>query len=266
MDKEIAQKLSALTSDFYVRCTHEFSATRQAGWAGWNECLKILREQGFFARDNLDVLDLACGNMRFEKFLLSELESIPFRFFCIDNCDELAALQSFDVANAHFRSANAQLNYQSLDIIEALYEEKNLPALIDAPVCNIALSFGFMHHVPLFSQRTAALVALLEKTRVGGFVIVSFWCFLDDEQFAARARKTHEDALAQLGLPELDQGDCILGFAGKPDAFRYCHSFTSKEIDELLANLTHKITERARFSADGKTGRMNTYVVLERKE
>ena len=67
------------------------------------------------------------------------------------------------------------------------------------PQADISVSFGFMHHVPLPEWRVQLLNSLIEATKSGGFVCVSFWEFLADEGLAAKAYKTHERALAELG-------------------------------------------------------------------
>ena len=57
------------------------------------------------------------------------------------------------------------------------------------PQADISVSFGFMHHVPLPEWRVQLLNSLIEATKPGGFVCVSFWEFLADEGLAAKLIK-----------------------------------------------------------------------------
>lgn len=259
MDVQTARLLCDVTKDFYRRFGDSFSKTRRSAWPGWNPCLEVLRER-LPLDQGISVLDLACGNLRFETFLAQELAPAKAAVFAVDDCDALAC----DAAALAAPGAPAfDLHYQSLDILETLFEGASLPDAIDAPLCDLSVCFGFMHHVPLSEQRAAVLDALVSKTRPGGFVALSFWRFLDDEAYAAKARSEHEQAVRDLDLPPLPDNDCVLGWQGRPGAHRYCHSFTEEELDELAEGVQGRAVEAARFRADGRKGQMNSYVILQ---
>ena len=254
---------------------------------------KTLRSE--HARPALSVLDLACGNLRFEAFLAKELADTDLAFHTADDCDALvkgapwrpdpadgAALgnraagsirwhhQSFDVLaalDAEGRSDGAALDAETPGGDPTLEETPGGgPALAEAlqtPRCDLAVSFGFLHHIPLPRWREEVLAMLAAKVRPGGFVIVSLWRFLENPLLARKAEATHEHALAELGLPPLDAGDRLLGWRDEPGAYRYCHSFTDGEIDALAASVGHAVTEVARFRADGRDGALNSYLVLQ---
>ena len=61
----------------------------------------------------------------------------------------------------------------------------------------------------------------------------------------------------------------IISLDGKTNLglWRYCHHFEELEIDALVAAACEgsKAREVARFSADGKSGAMNRYVVLQKR-
>lgn len=109
-----------------------------------------------------------------------------------------------------------------------------LSALRDIPPCDLCVSFGFLHHVPTFEARAAALRFLLSAARPGGIVAVSLWRFMDDAGLAEKAHATHAEALDELDLPLLDEGDYLLGWQGRSGAWRYCHHFDDAEIDALV--------------------------------
>ena len=244
---------------------------------------KTLRSE--HARPALSVLDLACGNLRFEAFLAKELADTDLAFHTADDCDALVKGAPWrpdpaDGAALGNRAAGSiRWYHQSFDVLAALDAEGRSdgaaldaetpgggPALAEAlqtPRCDLAVSFGFLHHIPLPRWREEVLAMLAAKVRPGGFVIVSLWRFLENPLLARKAEATHEHALAELGLPPLDAGDRLLGWRDEPGAYRYCHSFTDGEIDALAASVGHAVTEVARFRADGRDGALNSYLVLQ---
>lgn len=307
MDRGTAKWLCEITGDFYHLQSASFSNTRHNSWPGWDKCLAVLEDFGFFDAFHacggspasadlqanfqagasagastgassdapafsdalsssaspvrpLSVLDLACGNLRFETYLASALAPLPMEFFAVDNCDSLARGE-----NAVFEDATSMLQYQNLDVLRALYDGACLGELLQAPPCDLSVAFGFMHHVPLGSWREEILRALVGRTRSGGYIAVSFWRFLHDDAFAAKASAEHERAVSELHLPPLDAGDYMLGWKNTPGVFRYCHHFEDAELDRLVASVDDVAQEVARFCADGRTGEMNAYVILRAK-
>lgn len=294
MDTKFAQMLCQLNNDFYRDQAVSFSDTRHAKWPGWERCLKAVSSV-FLDQSNSVVLDVACGNLRFEKFLASQLSERQIQVWALDSCDELLpqtcaetlvekvnadtlskkerahitektdavdAPAAPDVAGAHL-----QINYLHCDVMEAIESSKAFTYGI--PQADISVSFGFMHHVPLPEWRVQLLNSLIEATKPGGFVCVSFWEFLADEGLAAKACKTHERALAELGpvwgfsSADFNDGDFLLGWRNTPGAYRYCHSFSTSEVDALIATISHRAECVARFRADGRTETLNEYIVLQ---
>ena len=284
MDTKFAQMLCQLNNDFYRDQAVSFSDTRHAKWPGWERCLKAVSSV-FLDQSNSVVLDVACGNLRFEKFLASQLSERQIQVWALDSCDELLpqtcaetlvekvnadtlskkerahitektdavdAPAAPDVAGAHL-----QINYLHCDVMEAIGSSKAFTYGI--PQADISVSFGFMHHVPLPEWRVQLLNSLIEATKPGGFVCVSFWEFLADEGLAAKACKTHERALAELGpvwgfsSADFNDGDFLLGWRNTPGAYRYCHSFSTSEVDALIATISHRAECVARFRADCRT-------------
>jgi SAM-dependent methyltransferase len=183
---------------------------------------------------------LACGNLRFEDFLTSALPETSFAFHAVDNCDSLVPPMS-------------NVSYQSLDILDAPQNSSCLNDRLAAPLCDLSVSFGFLHHVPFREYREEVLASLVRQTRPGGFVIVSLWQFLNDEALAKRAQTTHERALEELGLPALDNDDYLLGWKNLPGTYRYCHHFSESEIDRLIESVAPKATRAAALSASATT-------------
>ena len=231
MDNATIEALRRLDEEFY-RAHHEsFSASRGSAWPGWE------RVAGHLAPGKL--LDVACGNLRFERFLRERRGASAFEFTCLDSCGELAADRD-------------GITFTECDVIDLLVKGEALPGGFDS-----AVSFGFMHHVPSRELREKLLRALVESVRSGGTVAVSFWRFMRDERLVEKARRTTAEALGALDV-NLEEGDYLLGWNDLPGAYRYCHHFDDDEIDALAQGLD--VLDR--FDADGRTGALNTYLVL----
>ena len=254
MRKETAERLSLLTGEFYARTSASFSATRSAPWEGWQRVLDEMRsDEG--CSYGLRVLDLACGNLRFERFLAKAWQPGPVEAFAVDACDELALAD--DVSGVAVR-------YQHLDVVEALSREAGLASSLVASDCDLSVCFGFMHHLPLPEQRLRVLEALIECARPGGIVAVSFWQLSKSERLLRKAHETTAAAADALGLDDLGAGDYLLGWQDRTDVVRYCHDFCEADIDELALAVAPQAKEIARFSADGATHGLNRYLLLRR--
>lgn len=218
--------------------------------------LDFVREAERPCDGHLRILDLACGNLRFGRFAAEGFPGMTINLFAVDNCDELACREGVTQRDS------LHLSYQNLDIAEALFGRGQLANALDAPACDVCVAFGFMHHLPLPAQRAEALATLVDRARPGGVVAASFWRFLSDPGLAAKAQESTARARAELGLPKLDAGDCVLGWRGEMGAWRYCHSFSEEEVDALAAHVAKRAEVIARFSADGRGGALNEYLML----
>jgi hypothetical protein len=256
MQAQTANILRQLNNRFYREQSASFAATRGRPWQGWTRVVACAEDLASAngATAGVTVFDLACGNLRFENYLLQCWPQAPLEFYAVDCCEALLP-------------GKPLVHFQDLDIIARLIAGRRISDAITAPACELAVCFGFMHHIPASRLRIEALRCLIAHTAPGGYAAVSFWQFMEDEAFAARVPKVHEQALANLGLaPEsLDEGDYLRGWQGKPGAYRYCHSFSDTQIDHLVAAVGKEARPVARFKADGKSGRLNAYVVFKRE-
>ena len=57
-----------------------------------------------------------------------------------------------------------------------------------------------------------------------------------------------------------------MGWQDERDAFRFCHHASDAEIDMLVEAVSSRAHVVARYNADGASGRLNQYVVLEKGE
>lgn len=271
MQKDIALKLNELNARFYTRACASFSETRQSPWPGWERLFQVAGHHFGIADSSeaaphkesrpLRVLDLACGNLRFERALSQHFNDESLSLCAVDSCDALLAKGPEGLPIA----------YRHLDIVSELLEGSGLQALDDWPAFDLVCSFGFMHHVPGFENRLALLRAMAEHARRGALVVVSFWRFMADEKLAAKAHETTSRALpllAEEGLlqSDLEENDFLIGWQEESNLFRYCHHFDENELDRLVEGLQDSMRLITRFKADGRTEDLNHYLVFEVKE
>ena len=88
-------------------------------------------------------------------------------------------------------------------------------------------------------------------------------------RLARKAEASHAAALAQLEgsvalAAQLEPGDRFLGWQDEPGLWRWCHSFDDAQADELAASVCDAASEEARFRSDGKTGRLNLYLIFRK--
>lgn len=251
-----AERLSRITSEFYAQQAQSFSATRQAPWQGWQKCLDAMPQ--LLSGEKPSVLDVGCGNLRFARFLYDEAGIVPAKYFAVDNCKPL--VESGD-AGAHV----SELAFIELDVIKSLLDN-TLPSELTVPSCDLVVAFGFLHHVPGAEKRLQLLRTLLEKAKPGGYVCVSFWQFMNSQKLAVKAQETTVQGLRALGIDasELEEHDYLIGWQDKANTWRYCHHFSQKELDELLASFGFDVQICTQFSADGKENNLNRYVILQR--
>lgn len=315
---QVIRKLNDLTSDFYAREAASFSATRQAPWHGWERVWKLITAHDAVQNPfpshaarvpdddtgdsgaPLTILDLGCGNLRFERFL-AERTNAPLRVTALDNCPDLASpeIGALSAAIPHsLRSSSAAsktkeedasgqganppektiVDLRALDIVESLLDGTFADRL-PRNSHDLAVAFGLMHHLPTFALRARVLEGLLGSLRPGGFAVVSFWQFLNDPRLAAKAATVTAEGRAAHCLPTFHENDFLLGWQHAEGVYRFCHHTTEDEIDALLAAIREPsapstsgcasaaplpFREIARFSADGKLGNLNRYLILQR--
>lgn len=256
MDTATAGTLAHLTSTFYEQVAPSFSATRQAPWQGWQ---RVIDEMETPHAHTLTVLDLACGNLRFERFLGEALASGRIaaqraHVRALDCCDALVHDAS---------PASVEVNYTHLDVAETLLAGADLGAYVGKGTFDLSVCFGFLHHLAMPEHRTRVLTALAQSLAPGGIAAVTFWQLSQSPRLLAKAQATTAQAAQALDLHGLATGDYLLGWQDRTDVLRYCHDFSEEEIDALADAVSPYARERARFSADGATGTLNRYLVLQ---
>lgn len=259
-----AAHLGELTRAFYERTHDSFSATRQSAWRGWDELWNMIGpalEARAAKANGLRIADIACGNLRFLRFLQQKTKA-PLEVHAFDENKPL--LKEGLRALLDASDGRARVHEQPCDIEAALREGRDFLAGTDP--CDLAVSFGFMHHLPLAGQREELLRLMAAHTAAGGFLAASFWRFADDARLREKAEEATMRARRAGVVGDLAAGDYLLGWQDDAEAFRFCHHFTEAEIDALSVSLADEADEVARFSADGKSGSLNRYAVWRRHD
>lgn len=260
MNLDTARYLNALNEEFYREVHESFSATRSVSWPGWKRALIHVDCARRGEEKPLRVLDLACGNMRFEAFLREALPEASLEAHCVDNCLALA-------------EPSLAQRFTGFDVVEWLFSEssQSLSEAVGAEPCDLAVCFGFFHHVPTQRARLRLLYSLMAALKPGGIAVVSFWRFMENQRLASKASVSHEKFLRLheargLDRAQLEAGDYLLAWQDRGDVCRYCHHFTSDEVSNLLAHLDGEADLLDRYYEDGRDGMTNEYLVLRRRE
>lgn len=253
MDLTTAKKLIELNTQFYATNSESFAQTRSNPWEGWQKVFDFIKDDLMKYADlndnSLEVNDFACGNMRFEKYLCNQLKNLKISVNAYDNC-EMSIIHGIDL----------NLNFVKTDILNALINN-----LTDGfNLANLTVSFGFMHHIPTSFLRQCLMQMLINSTQKQGFIVISFWEFAKDENTYAKAARTTNEYKNINQIPDFEDNDFIIGWKNIPNAYRYCHSFTKYEVDNLILKNIDNIRLITEFLADGKDGKRNRYLILQR--
>jgi SAM-dependent methyltransferase len=190
------------------------------------------------------VLDVGCGNGRFGAYLAARLGG-ELSYLGLDASAEL-----LDLARRR-----GGLPTDTTLLHRDLVAEPAAEAL-PAGRHSLVAAFGLLHHVPSFERRCELLGALAGRAEPGGRLALSIWRFGAFERF----RHKQVPFPAPLDSADLEPGDALLSFGEGPGVVRYCHFLDADEIDRLLESTALPCLDR--FSADGREGELNEYLVL----
>ena len=262
MRDQTVAALDRLNRDFYEAHGGRFDQTRMAPWSGWSS-LAALEATGDGGGSRLRVADLGCGNGRFATFLASTVG--PLSYLGLERSWVLArtcrARLSSDVALG-------TKTHHLVAVADLLADQQWLrPRSFDLVVC-----FGVLHHVPSRKRRRLLIERSFDLVRDGGWLVLTFWQFLDEPSIAKRcidSRGALESELLPADVAaDLEGTDRLLpwGDPGKEGparaSSRYCHHTTDDEAKSLVDGLAS--SEQRLWRSDGRTGRLNLYVELRR--
>lgn len=227
------KRLLSLNQKFYLNFAQDFALTRQGFWTGFERLTPLVKK---------NVLDIACGNLRFKKFL--DTKQIAYQSYL-----------GIDANLSLLQSSKEQENfYQQIEILETLEHDGDWRELLRKRISwESVFCLAFFHHVPSKEWREKFILQLWSLVAKGGFLTVSFWQFA----FLEEGRK--------LIVRDLGDNDFLLAWGGQEKILRYCHHFSDKEINywrDILVKNNGEVA--ADFCADGKSGKMNRYLVWKK--
>lgn len=259
MQKGLIKALNQLNQDFYTQISEDFSASRNFSWQGWTEIIKYLPK-----KENLKVLDIACGNGRFVEFLKKNLHG-SFSYLGLDNSNELLKIAQNQFKEQQFEFFDLIKNYLVKEKIILNTQEK----------FDLIVSFGLSHHLPSTQLREEFLKSLKGKLNKNGLLIISNWQFAEEqnrfEKNTLNFKKILKNPKINLWqkikliylLFNLRKDDYLLDWRRGENAdqhFRYCHHLGEKEMIQLTQKAGLKIIDS--FFADGKSKELNQYFIL----
>lgn len=251
MQKQTIIALNQVNQQFYAAVSAQFSQTRSYAWAGWEVMWEKLSPLLLSYSDTPVILDVGCGNGRFAQFVSEKL--LQLNYLGVDQSRKLLELAE---QNTLPRISNGTVSFREMDLIGSL-TDGNFVDDLNGKIFDLIVLFGVLHHVPSLELRQQLLQELNTLLSPQGVLVVSCWRF--DRNESLFSRRIAPETL-QLDHIELEEGDYFLTWERGVSATRYCHLTLPAEQDALARSAGLQIT--GRFSADGKTGMDNDYVLL----
>ncbi len=243
MNQKTIKKLNQLNKDFYRKTADSFSQSRSYFWPGWQKLLPYLNIVSA-QKNELNVLDLACGNGRFGLFLAENSPKIKINYHGVDFSRELLSK-----AEKKLSKTNINFKLKKTDIIEDFHLSRKY---------DLITAFGLFHHIPSFDLRRKILKILADHLAEDGLVAVTFWQFADKPRFKDKIVNPEK---VGIDPGQLESNDYILDWKRGKTAYRCCHCADQPEVEKLTENLDLKMVDN--YLADGKTNNLNLYLVLK---
>jgi SAM-dependent methyltransferase len=274
MNRETREALNALNRRFYRRHAAAFDGSRHAPWQGWRRVVELLPVTGA-----LTVLDVGCGNGRFGVLLGDRLGAERLHYRGVDS-----SLPLLVRARRRLGRGGAWMGLELVvqDVVQVPPSVWARPPRRCGGGWGLITAFGLMHHLPGRLQRLGFLEALARQLAPGGLLAVALWRFGEDPRFERRripweVYNASVAPAARVDPAELEAGDRLLRWGSNAEgdgddpavpvaegAWRYCHAVDREEEGELVAGLEPLASPVHTFDADGRSGRLNRYLLFQR--
>jgi tRNA (uracil-5-)-methyltransferase TRM9 len=248
MTQDTINKLLDLNLHFYQNVGTAQNPSLEYYWEGW---YKIKNHILSLNKNNPKVLDIGCGNGRFENFLKKEMAL---------NCDYTGV----DFADQYSIGRNPNLNSKFVkgDVIKDNWTSGFVSNKFD-----LVVAFGLIHHIPSSKSRQKFFDDVRSIVGNNGLFVFSTWEFATNPRLIKRILDLEAKELflksQNINTEDLEQGDYILDWIKKILLHRYAHSFTESEIIEYLNKSGFELVDK--FESDGRSLRRNKYWICKTK-
>lgn len=269
MNASTIEALHRINKEFYAAHGREFSSTRSGAWPGWDRVLGTVVGSWRVANrsERLPaVFDAGCGNGRFAEAIVSRWGR-HFDYVGIDASEWL-----MDTARRRLEGqVDGDLELVCSELDAALRVEPAAQRPFD-----LIVVCGVLHHIAGLATRRDLLERLALRLAPGGLMVISFWQFGDRQRFRRRTIDWHRhnrETGDAVDVEQLEPGDYLLAWGhhdgAEEDAVvdsvvqarRYCHHASPREAARLVAWTGLTVVDR--FEADGDTGDLNLYYLLQ---
>lgn len=253
MKQKTIKQLNHINQNFYHSISEEFSASRQHHWPGWKQLVPVIKKN--IDSQEIKILDLACGNGRFAHFLDQNLQSKKIIYTAVDNNQQL-----LDKINQRQYQNIKQISLIKNDMINNLIKKKKVVSQFDnQDKFELITVFGFFHHLPGCKTRQIFLQLLANMMKKNSLLIFTAWQFNREERFK---HKIINPEKVNIQANQLETNDYILDWQRGKKAYRYCHYADYQEIKEIIKKTNFILIDH--FYADGKSGKLNLYLILRK--
>ncbi len=261
MNATTRRALDTLNHRFYESFSRRFDATREHPWPGWQRLWDVNTARRSDLSPPLEILDVGCGNGRFARFAVDQIDA-PITYLGLDgSLPLLAAARRRSRCGSKARWAATRLGDTFAKAAAGVrLRDPAAGGRFDLVVC-----LAVLHHLPGRRQRTAFVRHLASRLRPGGLLALSVWRFDQQRGFDRKRLPWREFRDLQLSrgeepldLAQLEPGDHLLTWDGNREVPRYCHLPDSAEIGGWIDGL--ELLDR--YRADGASGRDNLYLLL----
>ena len=243
MKESIRKKLVKLNQLMYEEVSDEFSDSRSFHWEGWDLVTPYIpRGQG----REISVLDVGCGNGRFGCFLKETKHIFEYT--------------GIDVSYQLLRIAEKRLNRSGVNVTALIAGDISENLDIVGGSYDVIVLFGVLHHIPDHKHREQLIRGLGGCLNKSGLLIFTTWNFLVDQRLVKRLI---DPKALDIKKSDLEIGDHLMRWSRGTEMLRYVHAFDAQEVDRVIS--LSGLEEIASFQADGKTGSLNDYHILQKK-
>lgn len=245
MDKDILRILSNLNRQFYDEFASSFSATRSQPQAGVRRVADMLPQ-------DINILDLGCGNGQFMKYLQSH--GFSGRYTGIDASASLLR----DAGRLFMPEQAMHARFLHADLSQAGWSEG-----FGEQRFEVVTAFAALHHIPGAEQRKTLILEIKKAMKPGGLFIFSVWQFHNSPKLMRRVLPWQS-----IGLEDdnLEPGDTLLDWRAESQTgqvgLRYVHLFNETELELMRQDCGFSLAQS--FYSDGKQGNLALYQVWEK--